>query len=150
MLSDTVREDMKNAMRAKDSLRLETLRMTLAAFTNELVAKGRKPIDALTDDEALAVIKRLVKQRKDSAEQFTAGGRPELAEKELTEITFLEIYLPQMASRDEIMKVALEKKAEMGAVDAAGAGKLTGAIMKIFAGRANGNDVKEVVAEILK
>lgn len=150
MLSDTIREDMKNAMRAKDSLRLETLRMTLAAFTNELVAKGRKPTDALTDDEAVAVVKRLVKQRKDSAEQFTAGGRPELAEKELNEITFLDVYLPQMASREEIMKVALEKKNEMGAIDASGAGKLTGAIMKVFAGRADGNDVKEVVAEILK
>lgn len=150
MLSDTIREDMKNAMRAKDSLRLETLRMTLAAFTNELVAKGRKPTDALTDDEALAVVKRLVKQRKDSAEQFTAGGRPELAEKELNEITFLDAYLPQMASREEIRKVAQEKIAEMGVTDAAGIGKLTGAIMKVFAGRADGNDVKEVVASLLK
>jgi uncharacterized protein YqeY len=150
MLSDTIREDMKNAMRAKDSLRLETLRMTLAAFTNELVAKGRKPTDALTDDEALAVVKRLVKQRKDSAEQFTAGGRPELAEKELNEITFLDVYLPQMAGREEILKVAQEKKAEMGVTDATGAGKLTGAILKVFAGRADGNDVKEVVASLLK
>lgn len=141
---------MKNAMRAKDAVRLDTLRMTLAAFTNELVAKGRKPIEALTDDEATAVVKRLVKQRKDSAEQFTAGGRPELAEKELNEIKMLEVYLPQMASRDEIVKVAKAKKEEMGVVDATGAGKLTGAIMKALGGNADGNDVKEVVAELLK
>jgi uncharacterized protein len=150
MLTQTIREEMKVAMKAREQLRLDTLRMVLSAFTNELVSKMRKPTDELSDDEAIAVVKRLVKQRKDSAEQFTAGNRPELAEKEMNEIKILEVYLPQTASRDEILKVAKEKKEEMGTVDATGAGKLTGAIMKALGGRADGNDVKEVVAELLK
>ena len=150
MLTHTVREDMKTAMKAREQLRLDALRMVLSAFTNELVAKMRKPTDELTDDEAVAVIKRLVKQRKDSAEQFTTGGRPELAEKEINEVKILEVYLPQMASREEVLKVAQEKKAEMGATDATAAGKLTGAILKTMAGRADGALVKEIVTELLK
>ena len=82
-MKDKIREDLKDAMRAKDQMRVDTLRGALAAFTNELVAKGRKPTDELTEQEILAVLKRLAKQRKDSAEQFTNGGRPELAEKEI-------------------------------------------------------------------
>lgn len=148
MLTQQIKSDVKEAMKAKDSIRLETLRGALAAFTNELVAKGRKPTEELADPEAVAVLKRLSKQRKDAAEQYEKGGRPELAEKELSELKVIEAYLPATVSKDEIRKVALEQKAALN-VDASGAGKLTGAIMKAFAGQADGNDVKEVVAEIL-
>ena len=140
---------MKNAMKAKDDLRRDTLRGALAAFTNELVAKGKKPTEELADSDAVGVLKRLAKQRKDSAEQFTAGGRAELAEKESNELKIIEAYLPQMAGRDEIEKVVRAKIAELGVADASGAGKLTGAVMKEFAGLADGNDVKAVVAQIL-
>ncbi len=140
---------MTAAMKAKDELRRDTLRGALTAFTNELVAKGKKPTEELADAEAVTVLKRLAKQRKDSAEQYTKGGRPELAEKETNELKIIEAYLPQTAGREEIEKVARAKKEELGVTDASGLGKLTGAVMKEFAGRADGNDVKEVVAAVL-
>ena len=141
---------MTAAMKAKDALRVQTLRGAMAAFTNELVSKGMKPTDEVTDDMATSVLKRLGKQRKDAIEQFTKGNRPELAEKETQELKIIETYLPQMASAEEIEKVARAKAAEMGVTDASGIGKLTGTVMKEFAGRADGAAVKEVLAKILK
>lgn len=149
MLIQTIRDDMKAAMKARDDLRVQTLRGALAAFTNELVSKGRKPTEELDDAGALTVLRRLVKQRKDSVEQFTAGGRPELAEKESAEAAIIETYLPQMANREDIEKVVRAKIAELGVVDNAGVGKLTGAVMKELGGNADGNVVKEVISSIL-
>ena len=149
MLTQKVREDMKNAMRAKDAVRLETLRGALSAFTNELVAKGKKPTDELADAETLVVMKRLAKQRKDSIEQFTKGGRPELADKETSELKVLEEYIPAGASKADIEKVARAKKEEMGINDAAGIGKLMGAVIKEFGGTADGAEVKAVVTALL-
>ena len=145
MLSQKIRDDMKEAMKAKDSLRVDTLRGAMAAFTNELVAKGKKPTEEIADADATTVLKRLGKQRKEAADVYEKGGRKELAEKELVELKILEAYLPQMASREEIEKVARAKKEELGVADASGAGKLTGAVLKEFAGRADGNDVKAVI-----
>lgn len=150
MITTQIREAMKAAMKARDQLRLDTMRMVLSAFTNELVAKGRKPTDELTDAEALAVVKRLVKQRKDAAEQYTAGGRPELAQKELDEAEILSAYIPQTATREEIEKVARAKMTELDITDKSGLGKLTGAIIKEFGGNADGGDVKDVLSELLK
>ena len=149
MLTTQIREDLKGAMKERDMLKLNTLRGAVTAFTNELVAKGMKPTDELSDADAMTVLKRLGKQRKDSMEQYTAGGRPELAEKEAAELKVIEAYLPQTASPADIEKVARAKKEEMGITDASGAGKLTGAVMKEFAGSADGSDVKAVVAELL-
>ena len=149
MLSQQIRTDMTAAMKARDSLRVDTLRGALAAFTNELVAKGRKPTEELADNDALTVLKRLAKQRKEAAEVYTKGGRAELAEKELSELKIIESYLPQMASREDIEKVARAKKEELGVTDASGTGKLTGVVMKEFQGSADGNLVKEVVASLL-
>lgn len=148
MLIETIKNNMKDAMRAKDSLKVDTLRGAIAACTNELVAKGKKPTDEVDDAMALTVLKRLAKQRKDSAEQFEKGGRPELAEKEMAELAIIEAYLPQMASREEIERVARAKKEELGVTDPSGAGKLTGAVMKELGGNADGNDVKEVIASL--
>lgn len=148
-LHETIKGQIKEAMLAKETVRLTVLRDLLSKFTNELVAKGRMPQDKLTDEEALAVIKRAVKQRKDSIEQFVAGGRPELAEDEKGELAFLEGYLPQTMSREEIMKVALAKKEELQVSDKSKAGMFMGALMKEFKGQADGNDVKAVVDEIL-
>ncbi len=136
-------------MKARDQIKVDTLRGALAAFTNELVAKGKKPTEELDDKDIVTVLKRLGKQRKDSAEQFEKGGRPELAEKEKTELKIIEQYLPQMASRADIEKVARAKLAELK-VDASGMGKLMGAVIKEFAGNADGNDVKEVVVSLFK
>ena len=148
MITQQIRSEIPVAMKARDQVRLDTLRGAVTAFTNELVSKGRKPTDELSDPEAVAVLKRLGKQRKDAMEQFTKGGRPELAEKEAAELKIIEAYLPQGASREDIERVAKVKIAELGVTDASGIGKLTGAIMKEFAGTADGNDVKEVVATL--
>lgn len=149
MLTQKIRTDMTAAMKARDDLRVQTLRGAMAAFTNELVAKSRKPTEELSDADAVIVLKRLAKQRKEAAEQYEKGGRAELAAKEAAELKIIEEYLPQGASREEIEKVAIAKKQELGVTDASGAGKLTGAVMKEFAGRADGNDVKTVVAALL-
>lgn len=149
-LHSTVKSQIKEAMLAKDPVRLGVVRSLVAAFTNELVAKQRKPTEELSDDDALAVIRRAVKQRKDSIEQFTAGGRKDLAESEAAELAVLEKYLPQMMSRDDIKKVAVAKKAELGITDKAKLGQFVGMLMKELKGRADGMDVKTVVEELFQ
>ena len=148
MLHQQIRDEIKDAMRAKEAVKLSVLRGMLTAFTNELVAKGMKPQDELGDTDALTVIKRQSKQRKDSIDQFVKGGRPELAEQEKEELAILEAYLPAMMSRDEIRKVAEAKKTELGVTDRAKMGMLMGAIIKELAGKADGADVKAVVESL--
>ncbi len=144
-----IKDHIKEAMLAKDSVRLNTLRGILAAFTNETMAKKRKPDEMLSDDEALEVIRRAVKQRKDSISQFRAGGREDLAVDEEAELAILQTYLPTMMSRDEIKVVAEQKKSEMGVTDKSKMGMFMGAVMKELKGRADGDDVKAVVEELL-
>ncbi|MFA5997067.1 MAG: GatB/YqeY domain-containing protein [Candidatus Paceibacterota bacterium] len=147
-LHEQIKGEIKEAMKAKDAVRLSVVRGMVAAFTNELVATSKAP-DAILDDEGvLKVIKRLSNQRKDSIEQFMAGGRPELADSEKAELAILEKYLPKLMSKEEIGFIARAKKAELGVTDKAKAGQLTGAIMKELAGKADGKDVKEVVEEL--
>lgn len=144
-MQEKIRKELMEAMRAKDAVRLSVLRGLIAAFTNELVAKGKKPQDIITDDEILAVIKRAVKQRKDSIEQFNKGGRPELAEKEAVEMKMLETYLPAQMSREEIESKAKALKEKMGVTDKSKMGPFMGVLMKELGGSADGKVVKEVV-----
>ncbi len=145
MLHEDIKKSLKDAMIARDSARVGVLRGLLADFTNELVAKRRMPQDMLTDQEALEVIKRAVKKRIDSVEQFKSGGRQDLVDAEEAEIALLKPFLPKMMSRDEIRPIAEKKKAELGMTDKTKAGMLVGAIMKELAGKADGGDVKVVV-----
>ena len=148
-LHQTIKEQIKDAMKARDTMRLGVLRGLLSAFTNELVATKRMPTEELSDEEALGVIRRAVKQRKDSIEQFTKGGRTDLAETEAAELSILETYLPQMMSRDDVMKIAKAKMAELGTVDPSKKGMFMGTLMKELKGRADGDTVKSVVDELL-
>lgn len=150
MLHIQIKDELKVAMKARDAIKLRTVRSMLTAFTNELVATGSTPQGELTDEAVLGVIKRLAKQRKESILQYEAGGRPELAVPEKEELMVLESYLPQLLSRDEIRVVVEKKIAEMGAVDKSKMGMLIGSLMKDFAGKADGADVKAVVEELLK
>jgi uncharacterized protein YqeY len=145
MLLPQIKSDMVAAMKAKDEIRVQTLRGCMAAFTNELVAKNMKPTEALDDAGALTVLKRLAKQRKDSIEQFTKGGRADMADKEASELKIIESYLPAQATRDEILAKARELMAGMDMTDKAAKGKLTGAVMKALSGNADGGLVKEVI-----
>jgi uncharacterized protein YqeY len=144
-----IKDGIKEAMIKKDTLRLTVLRGVLAAFMNEMIAKDIKG-EEIGDEEALAVIRRLVKQRKDSIEQFTKGGRPELAKAEEAEMKMLETFLPQMMSEDDVKKVVETKIASTGTVDKTKIGQFIGSIMKELKGKADGAIVKKVVEELVK
>lgn len=149
MLHEQIKNGIKEAMMAHDALRLKVFRAMSAAFTNELVAKNKKPQEMLTDEEVLTVITRLAKQRKDSIEQFKKGGREDLVKEEQDELAILETYLPKLMDRSEVEKIAKVKKEELGIVDVAKKGILMSALMKELKGRADGSVVKEVVDSIL-
>lgn len=140
-----MKDTLKEAMKAKDAVRLRTVRSLLTAFTNELVATNRTPQDSLTDEEVLAVIKRAAKQRKESITQYEAAGRDDLAAPEKEELAVLESYLPTLMTREQIEPVVTAKKAELGVTDKSKLGILVGAVMKELAGKADGADVKAVV-----
>ncbi len=142
---ETIKGGIKDAMKAKDQVRLSVLRGLSSAFTNELVATGRMPQDQLTDEEALDVIKRASKQRKDAIEQFTKGGRPELAADEEAELVVIEEFLPEQLSREAIEEIVDATIIETGVSAKQDMGKLMGALMPKFNGQADGKIVKEVV-----
>ncbi|MBP6925600.1 MAG: GatB/YqeY domain-containing protein [Candidatus Pacebacteria bacterium] len=144
-LQTDIKDQMKDAMKAKDQVRLSVLRGILSSFTNELVAQKKTPQEELADTDALAVIKRLAKQRKDSIEQFQAADRQDLADSEKQELAVLETFLPALMTQDQIRPIAEAKKAELGVTDKTGAGKLVGAVMSALQGQADGTDVKAVV-----
>lgn len=148
-LHTTIKDATKQAMREKDAVTLSTLRGLVTAFTNESVATGGTPQDELTDEQAMTVIKREANKRKDSIEQYTKGGRPELAESEKAELAVLKAYLPEMMSKEDIQNIAEAKKAELGIEDKSKMGVLIGAIMKETGGNADGADVKEIVTKLL-
>ncbi len=145
MLTEQIKNEIKEAMLAKDSVRLEVLRGMSAGFTNELVSKGKTPQDKLTDEEALGVITRLAKQRKDSISQFQKGGREDLVAEEKAQLEILEKYLPKMMDRNEVDSIAKAKKDELGISDPSKKGMLMAALMKDLKGRADGSTVKEAV-----
>ncbi len=148
-LHTQIKDQIKEAMKAKDTVKLGVVRGLVSAFTNELVTLKRTPQDELSDEEVLAVIRRAVKQRKDSIEQFTTGGRMDLVEPEQAELAVLETYLPALMSREDVMTAAQAKMAELGVTDKSGAGKFMGALMKDLKGKADGDVVKSVVDELL-
>ncbi|MEA2701961.1 MAG: uncharacterized protein QOE22_670 [Candidatus Parcubacteria bacterium] len=148
-IHETIKAGIPDAMRAKDTVRLTTYRSLVTMMTNEVVAKKRKPDEFLTDEEALAVIKRASNQRKDSIQQYENGGRPELAETEKIELSIIEELLPAQMPREEIEAVVKAKIAALGVTDKSGAGKLTGAVMQELKGKADGGAVKEVVDSLL-
>lgn len=144
-LHQSIKDSLKEAMKAKEAVRLRVIRSILTALTNELVANGKTPQDRLDDEQSLSVIKRLAKQRKESIAQYEAAGRPELAEPEKDELLILETYLPQMMSQAEIRPVVESKKTELGIDDKSKMGMLVGVVMKELKGKADGADVKAVV-----
>ena len=145
-LQTDIRAQMVEAMKAKNQVRLTVIRGLIASFTNELVAKKKLPTDELPDEDALSVISRAVKQRKDSIEQFEKGGRADLAEAEKTELAILEAYLPQQMSRDEIFAYVKDKASQ--GFDKTKANQFMGMVMKELKGRADGTVVKEAVASL--
>jgi uncharacterized protein len=141
-LSDTVSSDITAAMKAKDAQRLSALRMLKAAIMNKSVEKGRD----LDDGEVLQVVASLVKQRRDSIEQFSKAGRTDLVEKETGEIAILDHYLPPAVTPDEIDSAVAAAIAETGATSPKDMGKVMKAVMPKLAGKnADGRAVNEAV-----
>jgi uncharacterized protein len=147
-LHTSLRDSLKEAMKAKDAAKLRTVRSIMTAVTNELVATGQTPQSELNDEGVLAVIKRLAKQRKESILQYDAAGRTDLSEPEKEELVVLEAYLPTLMSQDAIRPIAEAKMAELGITDKAKMGMLVGALMRDLAGQADGGDVKAVVESL--
>lgn len=144
-LHQDIRTQTTEAMKARDTLRLDVLRGLLSAFTNEAVSKKRKPDEELSDEEVLNVVGRSVKQRKDSIEQFEKGGRADLVASEKAELAILETYLPTQMSRDEIISFVVAKQTELGMTDPAKKNQFMGMIMKELKGKADGTVVKEAI-----
>ena len=142
LLRDQVNADIASAMKAKDAARLSALRMLKAAIVNKGVEKGRD----LDDAEVLQVVSALVKQRRDSIEQFSKAGRTDLVDKETAEVGVLEHYLPPAASVEEIDTAVTAAIAETGATSAKDMGKVMKAVMPRLAGKnADGRAVSEAV-----
>jgi uncharacterized protein len=142
LLRDKVNAEMTAAMKARDAARLSALRMLKAAIMNKGVEKGHD----LDDAEVLQVVSSLVKQRRDSIEQFAKAGRTDLVDKETGEIAVLEQYLPPAASATEIEAAVTEAIAATGAASPKDMGKVMKAVMPMLAGKnADGKVVNEIV-----
>jgi uncharacterized protein YqeY len=146
-LKERITGDMTAAMKSKDASRLSTLRMVKAAVQNREIEKGGE----LTEEELAKALQSLVKQRRDSVEQYEKAGRAELAEKERAEIAVIEEYLPRAASREEIERAVEEAVAETGASSPKEMGAVMKAALARLAGRnADGKTVSEVVKSKLQ
>ena len=146
-LFDQISNDIKEAMKAKDKVRLETLRNVKKVFLEAKTAPGAN--DTLTDDAALKRIQKLVKQGKDSAEIYKGQGREDLAEGELAQVAVLEVYLPKQMSEAELEAALKEIIAEVGATSAKDMGKVMGTATKRLAGQAEGRAISAKVKELL-
>lgn len=146
-LKEKIIADLTDAMKAKDADRLSTLRMVKANLMNRKIEKGNE----LTDEEVTKALQSLVKQRRDSIEQYEKAGRTELAAKEAAEITHIEVYLPQAASQDEINAAVDGAVAETGASSMKDMGAVMKATMAKLAGKsADGKAVSETVKSKLQ
>jgi uncharacterized protein YqeY len=141
-LREQILSDLTTSMKAQTAERTSTLRMVKAAMVNRRIEKGEEP----DDEETMKLLRSLVKQRRDSVEQYEKGGRQDLADREAAEIKIIEAYLPQAASREEIEKAVAEAIAETGASSMKDMGKVMKTAQEKLAGKnADGRTVSEVV-----
>lgn len=145
MLKQQIEEQIKNALKGGEELRLSTLRFLLSAIKNEEIAKQRE----VTDEEVISVVRHQVKQRKESIEAFQKGGREELAGKERQELEILNKFLPQQLSEEEVKKLVQETIAELPESERKNFGKVMGMVMSRLKGQTEGNIVAKVVKEVL-
>lgn len=146
-LFEKVSEDIKNAMKAKDKVALETLRNVKKFFLEAKTAPGAN--DTLTDADALKIIQKLVKQGKDSAEIYTQQSRADLAEAELAQVKVLETYLPKQMTAEELEVEVKTIIAQVGAAGPKDMGKVMGVASKALAGKAEGRAISETVKRLL-
>ena len=143
----TISADLLTAMKTQEELKLSALRMLKAEFQKAQADKGRA--SELTEEEAVTLVRRLVKQRREAAEQYEAAGVSERAREEMSESAVLEAYLPAQLDDEELNSMLRECAEKIGAASPKDMGKLMGALMPLVAGRADGKRVKEKAAEYL-
>jgi uncharacterized protein len=144
-LREQIDADIKDAMKSGAKDKVSALRMLSAALKNKQIDK-RAP---LTDGEVVDTVRSLIKQRKDSIEQFAKGGRQDLVDKETSEVAILEVYLPQQMAREEIEKIVREAIGQTGAQSAKDMGKVMKALVPLLEGRADNKLVSELVKQSL-
>ncbi|MBQ7442167.1 MAG: GatB/YqeY domain-containing protein [Prevotella sp.] len=147
MLFDQISEDIKSAMKARDKVRLETLRNIKKVFLEAKTAPGAN--DTLEDDAALKIIAKLAKQGKETAVTYTQAGRQDLADAELAQVAVLESYLPKQLTEEEITAIVKTIIAETGATSMKEMGKVMGIANKQMAGKADGRVISGIVKALL-
>ncbi len=150
MLRDRLNNDLKDAMRAGEKLKISTLRLVNSAIKSadiEARPSGKSPID---DAAILSVMGKMIKQRRDSAEQFAKGGRPEMAESELGEIAIIESYLPKQMDEAAVKAAVTKAIADTGASTAKDMGKVMAALKSAYAGQMDFGKVGALVKDALK
>lgn len=147
---DRLNEDLKQAMRAKDKVRLRTLRSLRAAMKNKQIEQRENGADTvMSEQDQLAVVRKQVNQRKDSIEQYEEAGRTDLVEKEQAELAVLDDYLPDELSDEELREILAEIIDDVGAESMADMGPVMGRAMNELRGRVDGGRVQETVKELL-
>ena len=147
-LADQLTEDLKVAMRAKDTLALNTVRAVKSALKNASIEKGGADVE-LDRGEAISIVRKQIKQRQDSVEQFTKAGRTELAEQEEAEIGILERYLPAALSEEELTTMVAAAISETGATGRSDMGKVMKILQEQAAGRVDGRTLSQAVMQKL-
>lgn len=145
MIKERLAHDLKDALRAKDQLRLLTIRSVMAALTNREKETGAP----VTDDDALAVLTKQAKQRRDAIAQFEAADRDDLAQRERDELVLIEQYLPAQLSDDDIRRVVQDIITRTGATTKKDLGRVMGEAMRELKGQADGNRVREATSGLL-
>lgn len=149
MLKDKLAEDLKSAMRAKDEVRLRTIRSLRAALMEKEIELRKGGEASLSEEQELAVLQKQAKQRRDAIEQYEEAGRQDLSEKERDELDVIEEYLPRQLSDKEIRQVIQDVISSTGAESRADMGKVMGASMARLRGRAEGRKVQQIAQDLL-
>jgi uncharacterized protein YqeY len=144
-LKDQIGEDIKSAMKAKDKVRLETVRSIKKVIIEKEVELRAKGKDALTPDDEIQVLVQQAKQRKDAIAQYLQAGREDLANQEKAELVIIETYLPEQLSDEELEEIVTGIISKVGATTAKDFGKVMGVAMKELKGKADGNKIQELV-----
>jgi len=148
-LKEQILNDLRESLKSGDAFRRDVLRLLSSAIKNVEIEKMKKE-EGLNDQEVVDVVKKAVKQRKDSIEQYEKGGRSDLAEKEEKEIGIMSVYLPSQMDEGKVKEIVKEVIAQSGASSLKDFGKVMGMAMKKFQGQADGDVVKKIVEELLK
>lgn len=148
-LQDTLKNDLKDAMKARDDVRLRTIRSLRAALKEKEISERHGDEVQLSDEQAMAVVQKQAKQRRDAIEQYQAAGRDDLVAKEQEELDIIETYLPRQLGDDEIRRVLEDLIEATGATSMSDMGKVMGAAMQQLRGKADGRRINEIARTLL-